>query len=77
MAKQNNNEEYEELAAFLGELTHDPVKFVYAVFPWGEGELAGKKPQEWQLSVLALIRDGLADISTASRIAIASGHGIG
>ncbi len=77
MAKQNNNEEYEELAAFLGELTHDPVKFVYAAFPWGEGDLAGKKPQEWQLSVLALIRDGLADISTAIRIAIASGHGIG
>ena len=77
MAKQNNNEEYEELAAFLGELTHDPVKFVYAAFPWGEGDLTGKKPQEWQLSVLALIRDGLADISTAIRIAIASGHGIG
>lgn len=77
MAKQQNNEEYAELAAFLGELTHDPVKFVYAAFPWGEGELAGKKPQDWQLSVLALIRDGLADISTAIRIAIASGHGIG
>ena len=74
---EKQNEEYSELASFLGELTHDPVKFVYAAFPWGEGELAEAKPQEWQLSVLALIRDGLADISTAIRIAIASGHGIG
>ena len=66
-----------DIAAFLGELSGDPVKFVWAAFPWGEGELQGREPQAWQLDILAAIRDGLVDISTAIRIAVASGHGIG
>ena len=44
---------------FLAELAYDPVAFVYGAFPWGEGKLEGRSPQEWQLALLADIRDGL------------------
>ena len=77
MAAKKSNDGLTDMAAFLGELSSDPVKFAWAAFPWGEGELKDQEPQAWQLDILAAIRDGLVDISTAIRIAVASGHGIG
>lgn len=65
------------LASFLGEFAHDPVGFVYAAFPWGEGELEGQSPQEWQLELLEDIKSGLKDIGTVIREVRASGNGIG
>lgn len=65
------------LAAFLGEYAHDPVGFVWAAFPWGEGELEGQSPQEWQLELLEDIGNGLKTISQVIREAVASGNGIG
>ena len=65
------------LASFLGEYAHDPVGFVWAAFPWGEGELEGQSPQEWQLELLEDIKDGLKDINTVIREVRASGNGIG
>lgn len=65
------------LVEFCAEFTHDPVGFVWAAYPWGEGELAGKTPDEWQLKLLADIRDGLKTPDEVIQEAIASGHGIG
>lgn len=65
------------LAAFLGEYAHDPVGFVWAAFPWGEGELEGQSPQEWQLELLEDVGNGLKTISQVIREAVASGNGIG
>ena len=65
------------LAAFFGEFSHDPVGFVYAAFPWGEGELEGQSPQEWQVELLEDIKNGLKDINTVIREVRASGNGIG
>ncbi len=81
MAKKNSNvltvEEQSQLIDFLAEFTHDPVGFVYAAFPWGEGELEGREPDQWQLTLLQDIADGLKTIDDVIREAIASGHGIG
>ena len=65
------------LASFLGEYAHDPVGFVWAAFPWGEGELEGQTPQEWQLELLEDIGKGLKTIDQVIREAVASGNGIG
>lgn len=65
------------LVEFCAEFTHDPVGFVWAAYPWGEGELEGKIPDEWQLKLLADIRDGLKTPDEVIQEAIASGHGIG
>jgi hypothetical protein len=54
----------------------DPYRFVLFAFPWGEGELTGKHPEDWQIQILNDIRDGLA-IDKAIQEAVASGHGIG
>jgi len=70
-------EDKASLASFLGEFAHDPVGFVWAAFPWGEGELEGQSPQEWQLELLEDIKDGLKDINTVIREVRASGNGIG
>ena len=67
-----------QLTEFLAELTHDPLGFVYAAFPWGKGELAGKSgPEEWQKELLIDVRDGLKTPDQVIREATASGHGIG
>ena len=67
-----------ELVNFLAEFTHDPLKFVYAAFPWGEGELKDMDgPEKWQADALADIRDKLKTPSEVIREAVASGHGIG
>lgn len=69
-----------ELVRFLGEFTHDPLKFVYAAFPWGEKDTSLEKmkgPEEWQKEVLKDIRDGVRIPNKVVREAVASGHGIG
>lgn len=73
-----NRQDMLQLTSFLAELTHDPLGFVYAAFPWGEGELKGHTgPEEWQKKLLADIRDGLKTPGQVIREAVASGHGIG
>jgi hypothetical protein len=68
----------EELAAWLHEVSNDPVKFVEGAFAWGEGELQHSTgPEPWQRWLLEQIRDGLLTPGKAIRIAIASGHGVG
>lgn len=76
------------LAADIGRFTHDPLGFVRYAFPWGRGELAGKKPDDWQVDILThvgrVLRGG-GDVGEAMayaagrvvQVAIASGHGIG
>lgn len=52
--------------------------FVYAAFPWGQGELAGQNgPDEWQRQVLTDIGNNVGDLETVTREAVASGNGIG
>lgn len=57
----------------------DPVGWVLWAYAWGEGDLAGQMPDAWQLQVLGDIAEGLRtnQDTGASRIAVASGHGIG
>lgn len=62
---------------FLAELAYDPVAFVHGAFPWGADKLEGQQPQDWQLDLLADIRNGLKTPGKVIREAIASGHGIG
>lgn len=67
-----------DIVEYLASFTHDPLGFVYAAFPWGEGELAKfEGPDEWQKGVLNAIKDGLLNLETAVRVATASGNGIG
>lgn len=72
-----------ELSDFLTGFTHDPLGFVLAVYPWGEKGTplaAHKGPRKWQRKILTLIGAKLqagVDLSTAIKIAVASGHGIG
>lgn len=75
--EQLSAEELEQLVEFCAEFEHDPVGFVWAAYPWGEGELAGKQPDEWQINLLTDIRDGLKGAGDVIQEAIASGHGIG
>lgn len=68
----------EAIIEWLASVSGDPVAFVYGAFPWGEpGPLEHEQPDEWQLGILCDIRDGIIDINTAIKLAVASGHGIG
>ena len=70
--------EQQALIEDLASLTHDPLKFVYYAFPWGEGELKDfEGPDEWQKKLLRDVRDKLMTPHEAIRQAVASGHGIG
>lgn len=78
--------ELKQIIVFLAEFTNDPLRFVKAVFKWGEGELANfNGPDEWQIGILTYIGDRLKTgtmnvgdaVSLVIRVAIASGHGIG
>lgn len=63
---------------FLAHFTDNPPGFVKAAFDWkNDPTLKGKAPQKWQLDILQDIKDGLMDMKTALRIAVASGNGIG
>lgn len=75
--EQLSPQEMQQLVEFCAEFTHDPVGFVWAAYPWGEGELSGKEPDPWQLGLLADIRDGLKTPNEVIQEAVASGHGIG
>lgn len=71
---------FEDVVAFLAGFTHDPYRFVLAAFPWGEKGTALEHmegPDRWQKEVLQDIGRRVADLSTATREAIASGHGVG
>jgi hypothetical protein len=61
----------------LARFTHDPFRFVYFAFSWGDGSLEGKTPSEWQVKELKAIRDGFKSAGDVIRTAVASGHGIG
>lgn len=72
----------EDMAGF----EKDPYNWVLYSFPWGEDDLAGKAgPEPWQEEILKYISEclmsGVMDhesaVSTAIRMAVASGHGIG
>lgn len=72
--------ETEALISWLASVRNDPLAYVMGAFPWNEpGTFLETEsgPNNWQLDVLAAIRDGLLDINTAIKIARASGHGIG
>lgn len=70
-------EELDRLIIFLGGFRHDPLAFVEAAFPWGEGLLANfAGPEPWQRTVLSRVRDGVSP-SDALLHAVASGHGVG
>lgn len=65
-------------AEFLAKFTHDPLGFVKAAFPWGEGELKGQSPDKWQVKVLKSIAAGLKKKNMGViQEAVASGHGVG
>lgn len=64
----------EDVAGFL----RDPLGFVYYAYPWGvkDTPLAhADGPDDWQIEVLSAIRD--RDVERTTRIAVASGHGVG
>ena len=79
MARNNNRGlELIHMARFLGQYANDPLGFVYAAFPWGEGILEGMSgPQDWQKDVLTKIKNGQMNLNEVTRIAVASGNGIG
>ena len=66
------------LIDLAAECSDDPLKWVFAAFAWGEGELKEfSGPQDWQREILEGVRDKLYRPDEAIRLAIASGHGIG
>src|SRR5699024_306132 len=67
-----------ELIEFIAQFEHDPVGFVKAMYPWGEGELEGQYPQTWQLELLSSVAEKMQyDPMKVQRYATGSGHGIG
>jgi hypothetical protein len=73
-----NEDDPQDLGAWLASVAHDPVAFVEQAFEWGEGELKNSQgPEPWQRWLLEQIRDGLMSPGHAIRLAIASGHGVG
>ena len=66
-----------EIIKDLALFQHDPVRFVRWAFPWGEGDLADREPDDWQLDILKAVGDGTLKIGEAVQIAVCSGHGIG
>lgn len=75
------------LTEWLGEVSLDPLGFVYGAFPWGEPDTPIEKdegPEDWQAGVLTRIGERLRAgysvdtvISMAIQEATASGHGVG
>jgi hypothetical protein len=72
----SNDAIIEELALYA----HDPLAFVLFAFPWGVPGTELEKalgPEDWQVTILSRLRDGLLTIDQAIRLATTSGHGIG
>jgi hypothetical protein len=67
----------DDIASFLAGFSQDPVGFVYAAFPWGQGSLKGQKPLQWQIDVLKDIAYGIKSRGEVVHTAVASGNGIG
>ena len=69
------------VSAELADYIHDPLGFVMAAYPWGEGELEGETgPRAHQRRFLTELRDHLENPETRYkpfRKAVSSGHGIG
>lgn len=72
---------YDDLLADMLRFEDDPLAFALYSFPWGEKGTALEhfdRPEDWQIEILTLIRDGLLSLEEAIvRISIRSGHGIG
>ncbi len=66
-----------DLAYILAKLEKDPLLFVQAAFPWGQGELKEHTILDWQKEILIQVREGIINLSEAVQIAVSSGHGIG
>lgn len=75
----------EGLKEDLAQYAFDPEAFVYAAYPWGEGQLRGHSgPDSWQKEILQEIAlkvqennfDGIHPVDPI-KIKIQSGHGIG
>lgn len=77
MKKQLSYKSGRDLAYILASVENDPLLFVKACFPWGEGELKNHKISEWQEDILLKVKEGLISVNEAVRIAVSSGHGIG
>jgi hypothetical protein len=70
----------DQLLDWLASVSSDPYAFVMGAFPWGEPGTRLENeagPEPWQIRILCDIRDGLVDINTAIKVAVASGHGVG
>lgn len=67
----------------IGSFSLDPVQYAHYSFPWstpGSPLERHAAPRAWQLDILGIIRDHLANPDTRyqpCQIAVASGHGIG
>lgn len=77
--KESRRRQAESARAEQERLAADPLFWVMQKFPWGQiGQLLAETgPDDWQVEILQLVRDGLLDLDEALLIAIASGHGVG
>ena len=70
-----------QLLAEIADCTHDPVRLVDTIYPWGKRELKDSKgPRPWQKEILGYVGDHLSNPNTRFQpcmVAVASGHGIG
>ena len=73
-----------DIAADLVRFHYDPLGFVMYAFRWGQEDLKGLEPDQWQIEVLQDLGDSLkqkqfngVDPVLPTQIAVASGHGIG
>ena len=81
MKSKNGNP---DIAADLVRFHYDPLGFVMYAFRWGQEDLKGLEPDQWQIEVLQDLGDSLkqkqfngVDPVLPTQIAVASGHGIG
>lgn len=74
----------EQIAEDIAQFYDDPLGFVLYVFPWGEGDLRGRYPDDWQIDFLEQLgsevkKRGFDGINAVDPVqfSTASGHGIG
>ena len=67
------------LADSVGEFFFDPYSYVLFNYPWGQpGPLENwEGPDEWQTEVLQYIGEAMKSATTAVKVGIAAGHGVG
>lgn len=66
-----------ELCEMLTDYAHNWSELIDIAFPWGEGELKDRAPEQWQRDTLKDIDDGFLTIDQAILLATSSGHDIG